>query len=89
MDAVEERLARIELLLSTLVNRESVKDSYTTGEVGKILDKSEYTAREWCRQGRVRAAKRACGRGRAKEWIVSHEELTRIRNEGLLPAKYA
>lgn len=23
--------------------------------------------------------------GRSKEWLISHEELTRIRNEGLLP----
>jgi hypothetical protein len=33
----------------------------------------------------VYASKRACGRGHAKEWIISHEELTRIQNEGLLP----
>jgi hypothetical protein len=33
----------------------------------------------------VRAEKRQCGRSVSQEWIVSHEELTRIRNEGLLP----
>jgi hypothetical protein len=58
---------------------------YTTAEVGKLLNKSEYTVREWCRQRRVRATKRACGWGDSKDWIVSHEELTRLRNEGLLP----
>jgi hypothetical protein len=50
-----------------------------------LLNKSEYTVREWCRQRRVRATKRACGWGDSKDWIVSHEELTRLRNEGLLP----
>jgi hypothetical protein len=43
--------------------------------------------REWCRLGRVAASERACGRGKFQEWIVSHEELTRLRNEGLLPAR--
>ena len=27
----------------------------------------------------------ACGRGRAKEWRVAHEEVQRIKAEGLLP----
>lgn len=82
---VEERLDRIERLLAALVGRETAKDWYSTAEVGKILGKSEYTVREWCRLGRVRASKRACGHGTSKEWIISREELTRLRNEGLLP----
>jgi hypothetical protein len=32
---------------------------------------------------RIEASLRA---GKFQEWIVSHEELTRLRNEGLLPA---
>jgi hypothetical protein len=87
MEGIEDRLSRIEQMLATLVERQMVKDWYTTAEVGEILGKSEYTVREWCRQGRVRAGKRAVGRGRSKEWIVSHDELTRLRNEGLLPAR--
>jgi hypothetical protein len=50
-----------------------------------ILGKAEFTVREWCRLGRIRAGKKTCGRGSASEWIVSHAELTRVRNEGLLP----
>jgi excisionase family DNA binding protein len=84
---IDERLDRIEAILATLAGRERIKDWYTTAEVGEILGMSGYTVREWARHGRIRAAKRPCGRGRSKEWIVSHDELTRIRNEGLLPLR--
>ena len=81
-----ERLERIETLLSALITQKAVKDFYTTAEVAEILCKAEFTVREWCRLKRVSAEKRPCGRGNSKEWIISHEELTRIRNEGLLPS---
>jgi Helix-turn-helix domain len=81
-----ERLNRIESLLAALVDQKAIKDSYTTAEVGKILGKSDYTVREWARLGRIHASKRACGRGTASEWIISHAELTRLRNDGLRPA---
>jgi hypothetical protein len=89
MEGIEDRLTRIEAMLAELVERQTVKDWYTTAEVGKILGKSEYTVREWCREGRVRGEKRPVGRGRSKEWIVSHAELTRLKNEGLLPVRAA
>jgi|SRR6516225_11419942 hypothetical protein len=84
-----ERLERIEAALDLLVKQQTVKEWYTTAEVAKILDKAEFTVREWCRLGRVRAQKRECGRGKSQEWIISHAELFRIRNEGLIPEKYA
>jgi hypothetical protein len=89
MEGIEDRLTRIEAMLAELVERQTVKDWYTTAEVGKILGKSEYTVREWCREGRVRGEKRPVGRERSKEWIVSHAELTRLKNEGLLPVRTA
>lgn len=82
---VAARLDRIESLLTTLIDKEQPKASYSTAEVATILNRAEFTVREWCRLGRVLAEKRASGRGRSKEWLISHEELTRIRNEGLLP----
>lgn len=82
---VEERLERIEQMLATLVQQQTIKDWYTTGEAAEILGKSEYTVREWCRLGRVRAKKREYARGPHPEWLISHDELTRIRCEGLLP----
>lgn len=80
-----DRLGRIEDALGQLLQRNTAKDYYTTTEVAKLLGKAEFTVREWCRLNRVYAEKRQTGRGRAKEWMISHQELTRIRNEGLLP----
>jgi hypothetical protein len=85
LGSIDDRLGRIEALLGQLVEQRTVKDWYSTAEVGAILSKSDYTVREWCRQGRVRASKRPCGHGNSKEWIVSHDELTRLRNEALRP----
>ena len=76
---------KIEALLAALVEQRAVKEWYSTAEVAGILGRAEFTVREWCRLGRVRAEKKKSGRGQASEWIISHAELTRIRNEGLLP----
>jgi transposase len=62
-----------------------VKDFYSTDEVAEILDKAEFTVREWARRGRINAQKRRSGRGRYRSWVISHEELKRIEREGLLP----
>ena len=85
LDAFAEKLVKIESTLSTLAQQRTVKEWYTTTEVAAILTRAEYTVREWCRQHRIRAKKKTCGRGRGGEWLVSHEELTRIKNEGILP----
>jgi hypothetical protein len=84
-DELHARLQRIETLLAALVEQRTIKDWYSTSELAAILGRAEFTVREWCRLGRVRAEKKKCGRGPASEWIVSHAELTRVRNEGLLP----
>jgi hypothetical protein len=82
---VLERLARIESALKTLVERQTVKDFYSTDELAVIFGKAEFTVREWCRKGRIKAQKRRSGRGKFQSWVVSHEELQRIQREGLLP----
>lgn len=81
------RLDRIEQMLAVLVQAKVVKDWYTTAEIAEMLDRDPYTVREWARLGRIRADKRAGGRGKAKEWMVSRGELDRIRNHGLLPLR--
>ena len=82
---IAQRLERIENMLAELMQQKQVKEFYSTGEVAKLLDRAEFTVREWCRHGRIDASKRECGRGRTKEWMIAHEELKRIQNEGLLP----
>jgi hypothetical protein len=84
-DELLARLQRIEALLASLIEQRTIKEWYTTAEVASILGRAEFTVREWCRLGRVRAEKKQCGRGQAGEWIIGHAELTRVRNEGLLP----
>ncbi len=80
-----DRLDRIEQLLVELSAVRRTKEYYSTAEVAKLLKRAEFTVREWCRNGRIWAEKRQCGRGIAKEWMISNEELERIQNEGLLP----
>jgi excisionase family DNA binding protein len=84
-DLIEERFDRLEARLDEIAGQRAGKEWYTTAEVAKTLGRADYTVREWCRQGRIRARKKPCGRGKGGEWLVSHEELTRLRNEGLLP----
>ena len=72
----------------SLDSRQSLKEAYTAAEVAELLGKRPYTVREWCRLGRVNAHKRPVGRGDAKEWEISAEEVERIENHGLLPGVY-
>ena len=68
-----------------VVTQRTIKDWYSPVEVAEILGKKTYTVREWCRLQRVKARKRPTGRGDADEWEISHDELERIKNHGLLP----
>lgn len=85
MIEILERLERIEACLAILTEQRQVQDWYDTKTVAKILGKSAYSVREWCRLGRARAEKRSCGRGTSKEWMISHDELERVKSKGLLP----
>ena len=82
--SVEERLDNIEAMLVTLVKRQTVKDFYEIEEFAKIVGKSCFTCREWCRLGRIHADKKLSGRGAYARWVVSHQELLRYQREGLL-----
>ena len=85
--SIEERLARIEGMLAVLVERQTVREWYTTEQVARLVGKAEFTCREWCRRGRLRAEKRVSGRGAYPAWVISHAELLRYQREGLLPAQ--
>jgi hypothetical protein len=82
---LDERLERIESLLSALVERETIKDFYEIEEFARLIGKSGFTVREWARFRRIHATKRKSGRGPHKQWVVSHDELMRYRRDGLLP----
>ena len=84
---VVERLSRIEAVLRTLVNDKAVKEWYSTSEVAILVNKAEYTVREWCRQKRLLASKKPYTRGAHPEWLIGHAELVRFRNEGLRPIR--
>jgi|CXWL01.1.fsa_nt_gi hypothetical protein len=82
---LEDRLLRIEALLEMLVERQQTREWYSTDQAAQVLKKAEFTVREWCRLGRIRAEKRKSGRGAHAAWVISHTELLRIQKEGLLP----
>ena len=82
---LDARLERIEKMLVEMASSEPPKEYYSTAEIAELLNRSDWTVREWCRLGRIWAEKRQCGRGVSREWMISHEELLRVKNEGLLP----
>lgn len=82
---VLDRLTMIESSLALLIQKHTVRESYTTKQVAELLGKKEYTVREWCRLGRITAKKLPAGRGNEGEWRILHEELVRYQSEGLLP----
>ncbi len=85
--SLEEKLDKIEKLLLVLVERQQVREWYSVEEFARIVGRAEFTCREWCRHGRIRAEKKESGRGAYASWTISHSELLRFQREGLLPAQ--
>jgi hypothetical protein len=83
--SIEDRLDRIETILTALLNGEQVREWYSVAEFAQAVGKAEFTCREYCRNGRINAKKKSGGRGDRPEWAISHDELLRFRREGLLP----
>jgi len=81
---LRERLDRIDAMLAVLVERQQVREWYTTHEFARAVGKAEFTIREYCRLGRLHAEKRQSGRGQHPQWVLSHGELERYRRHGLL-----
>jgi len=84
---LEERLEKIEAMLVVLVQRQQVREWYSVEEFARIVGRAEFTCREWCRHGRIKAEKKESGRGAFASWAISHAELLRLQREGLLPVK--
>jgi excisionase family DNA binding protein len=60
------------------------RESYSVEEAAALLGRGTYTVREWCRNGRINATKRAEKRGGAALWSISADEIRRFRDEGQL-----
>lgn len=90
-EETDDRLAKIEAMLTKVLERLEgpavaiPRRGFSLKEAGEMLGKSPLTIREWCQLGRINAAKRLEGGKRGEYWWVSAEEITRYRDEGLLP----
>ena len=87
MTTFEQRLERIEGMLAVLIGRQHQRSWYSVEEFARLVGRSAFTCREWCRHGRIVAKKKGSGRGAHAAWAISHEELERYQREGLRPAK--
>jgi hypothetical protein len=82
---LEERLERIESMLAVLMESQQVRDWYSVEQFARLVCRSEFTCREWCRRGRIQARKKESGRGAHAGWAISHGEFERFQREGLRP----
>jgi hypothetical protein len=82
--SLDERLEKIEGMLAVLVERQVVRDWYSTDQFAQLIGKAEFTVREHCRLGRLNAQKRQSGRGGFASWVISHNEYLRYQREGLI-----
>ncbi|MBX9580272.1 MAG: hypothetical protein K2X87_08195 [Gemmataceae bacterium] len=80
---LDERLERIDAMLVALIDRQPLREWYSVEEFARIVERSEFTCRAWCRRGRVRGQKKSSGRGAHMSWAISNEELQRYQREGL------
>ncbi|MBA4188152.1 MAG: hypothetical protein C0467_09055 [Planctomycetaceae bacterium] len=78
-DSLVTRLERIEAALTAILDRETVREWYGVDEISRLVGRGEFTVREWCRRGRLKAVKRGSGRGKFLSWVVSHDELKRFQ----------
>ena len=85
LDHIENVLASFQAMLETLVERQTEREWYSTEQFARVVGLAEFTVREHCRLGRLHAKKRRSGRGPFPAWAISHQELQRYQQHGLLP----
>lgn len=91
-DELRERLQRIderlEMLLKQQQHQQPPREWYSVAEYAEIMERSQYTVRQWCLEKRIDASKTDCGRGGKTEWRIRASEVQRVRDLGLLPPLY-
>jgi hypothetical protein len=87
LNRIETALATFQEMLTSLLERETVREWYTTEQFANLVGLAEFTVREHCRLGRLNAEKRRSGRGAYCSWVISHQELQRYQQQGLLPQR--
>jgi len=70
--------------LDVLVDRQIVKDFYSTEEFANLKGLEPKTVRDNLNAGRLNGIKRRDGHGRSQRWAIPHVELLRYEREGLL-----
>lgn len=81
---IDERLDSIEHKLTQLLEKSIARPWYTVEQFARIVGKATFTCREWCRLRRIHAEKSMTQTGASATWVISHEELTRYQQHGLL-----
>lgn len=81
---ISDRLEGIEQMLYQILKQERFQQHYSVAEFAVLVERAEFTVREWCRLGRLNANKKTSGRGPHKGWVISHAELLRFQRDGLL-----
>ena len=92
---VEAHLSKIEQQLEAVTVHDDKpakpeRQYYGVAEFAKLVNRSEYSVREWCRLHRINAEKCEAGHGDSKAWKIPASELARYLDHGLLliPSKY-
>ena len=72
---INERLGRIEALLSQLVDKPPMREFYTVDQAAERLGLAAWTVRNRCRLGDILAEK-----DRSGQWVIHCDELERLEN---------
>ncbi len=81
-----ERVTRLEAEIVALRTTTTPTPYYSVAEFARCVQRAPYTVREWARQGRIQATRRATGGGPYRSWVISQEELVRYQRWGLRPS---
>src|SRR5262245_20074037 len=82
LDVLFKEIEQVNQKLALIVS--GAKEAYSTAEFARLVEKAEFTVRQWCRLGRVNASKSGSGCGPESAWVIRHDEYLRYQREGLL-----